>query len=123
MTRVFLAAAFDAKPRMQEAKRRLEAIGYLVCSQWHEIPPTEREADLDYQRMEAGRDLTDIHSCDLFIQDTLTPSTTGGSHVEWGVALTRTNRRLLVGPVVHIYHHFAFRRFDSWDEAISWLST
>ena len=123
VTKVFLAAPFNAKPRIREAQRRLEAIGYSIVSRWHATDGPDTTRDPLAAIGDAGRDLVDIHSCDLFIQDTLSPSTGGASHVEWGVSLTRTNRRLLVGPVIHIYHYFAFRRFEDWDEAISWLST
>ena len=123
MARVFIAGPFDAKPRIREAARRLEAAGYIICSNWHKEEHDDYALHEELGRREAARDITDIHSCDVFIQDTLTPSTHGSSHAEWGLSLARTNRRFLVGPVVMVYHHFAYRRFWNWDEAIEWFTT
>ena len=72
----------------------------------------------------ALQDLVEAASADLMIQDTLTDSTTGGLHVEWGIGLGRFQRQLLwvVGPYKNLFHELADEQFEDWEECLEWLS-
>jgi nucleoside 2-deoxyribosyltransferase len=131
--RIYLAARYDQHPRMRAYAERLEAAGHVVTSRW--IDQHDGEAgdgcsvdDIndrpEYAAKFAAKDLADILKSDTMIVFTDWPSSTGGRHVETGVAFALRIAVHIVGRRENIFqalgsefttHHRDLRAFeDAW---------
>lgn len=123
--RIYIAASFAARERLRPVRDRLFAMGYDVTSSWLDEVAQPEGMDKDtFDRKLAIKDLVEAGSADILIQDTLTESTTGGSHTEWGIGLARFQRQRLyiVGPRKSVFHQLADRQFDTWEACFEHLT-
>ena len=120
--KIYLAASFHRKLEMREIAKELENAGHEVTSQWIWIDEGSNPA-LDYW---AKRDLSDIRAADclvLFTQEIGSGYYTGGRHVEFGVALERKQRLILVGSRENIFHGLPeVEQCESWHEAFEHIT-
>ena len=122
--RIYISASFAARDRLRPMRDRLLALNYDVTSSWlNEVSRPPNMSEEIFHKKLALQDLVEATSADLMIQDTLTDSTTGGLHVEWGLGLGRFQRQLLwlVGPYKNLFHRLADEQFDSWEDLLEWL--
>lgn len=115
--RIYLAAYTLRAEEMRRVRDRLVAMGHVVTSRWID------KADLKLERATTPGDLTDrpepyreaASEClaDLRAAEVLVAFTgeggRGGRHVEFGYALARRMRILIVGPREHLFHTMAVR--------------
>ena len=100
--KIYLAAPFSTAHQVELGyARSLAGWGHIVVSQWHRLPhPT------DLSRA-AKRDLEDILEADtLILLANLRPGANrGGRHVEFGFALARDKRIMVVGARQNLFHY------------------
>lgn len=118
--RVYIGGSFASRGRLRAERDRLRGMGYTVVASWID-EPGESWPDVVRSRAQAARDMEEMQTADLFIFDTLEPSTFGNNFVEWGIALTRSGPKYLVGEPLNHYHLLLSRGFDSWEELAQWL--
>jgi hypothetical protein len=113
---IYLAAGFSAQEELlADIVPLIEARGHRVQAHWLVEPVvTHREpaAEERWWRGLANEDFIDTYTADAVIVYTHWPSSYGGRHVEFGVALARKftdrNFRLfLVGDKEHLFHYMS----------------
>jgi hypothetical protein len=113
-TKVYLAARYHANAAMRQIRDQLVALDYEVTSRWIDLDP----AVVGVDGMTTGRMNADPSACapyaqadvdDLMAADTAVfftgfgPSSTGGRHVELGIALAAGKAVAVVGPRENIF--------------------
>ena len=122
--KIYISASFAARLRLRPMRDCLFAMGHDVTSSWlDEVARSESMDQEVFDKKLAIKDLVEAGSADLLIQDTFTPSTTGGLHVEWGIALGRFQRQQLwlVGPIRNVFHRLYDLQFADWGELFEWI--
>lgn len=128
--KVYLAAPYMARPRIEPLAHQLERVGITVTARWlngsHGMHGETHTTD-ELTRF-AREDLDDLISADVLVQFTArwlypTASDTvalhhGGRHVELGVALANDILTIVVGNPENVFQHLATLRVDTWDEAL-----
>lgn len=115
---------------MQKHAADLETLGIEITSHW--MRPDYRWNGVPDESMSAedlagcaAEDFADIDAADMFVCFTEKPDvghTSGGRHVEFGYALARGKRVILIGPVENIFYHLPqVTRFEQWWEARWWF--
>jgi nucleoside 2-deoxyribosyltransferase len=111
--KIYLAARFDRHPEMREIRDRLAKMGHRVTSTWIDIaqPKSPEEGEVA-----ARSDLYDVRAADAIVAFTDVPSSTGGTHVEFGIGLAAEKGMFVVGPRENIFHALAeqFATVDEW---------
>lgn len=126
--KIYIGGAFSARKRIaNEAKYLIEA-GHIVLSRWFNLDdPLELLPDGGVASIlaeaKATRDVYDILEADIVIIDSLDKSTTGGYHVELGLALMRSLigrplRVIHIGPYNNIFQNLAREYYASWEELL-----
>ncbi len=120
MAKIYLAASYAQMLEMRELGERLRSLGHEVTAQWIE----GKEANASRESA-ALMDVEDVRRADtlvLFSFPRGTLVTGGGRHVEFGIALERGMRLLVVGPKgEHVFHSWpGVRFFSSAQELLEW---
>ena len=109
--RVYLAAQYPRRSEMLELAEVLWKHGVLVRSRWlHELVPPDRplgELSPTFCVETARADLEDIDACHtlvFFSEDPLVGIPRGGRHVEFGYALAKGKRIVVIGGQENIFH-------------------
>lgn len=103
--KAYLAAAFGRQAEIRTYRDQLVAIGHEVTSTWldhEESAKYEPPGPLWGERAET--DIADIHKADTVISFTDGAPARGGRHVEYGIAIALNKRRVIVGPMEHVFH-------------------
>lgn len=120
--RIYLAAPFTAQDRMKGVRDVLTAIGHEVTSTWIDLAEIGEATDFDPVRCapHAASDMADLLRADavaVFTEYGL--STTGGQHVETGMALAAGKRVFVIGPRRNIFHTLPqVEFFPSWPHLV-----
>jgi hypothetical protein len=122
--KIYIAAQFESRFRIRTHAHRLWDYGYEIVSSW--LNETAKPAGMnhqDFMKKLAWKDVAEIQSCDLFIQDTFKMSERGGAATEFGIALRafQTKQLWVVGPLRSVFHYVCDKHFDSWQQAITEL--
>ena len=114
--KVYLAAPFADRPKMEVIADALKPKGFEIVSRW----VYGGETGLTRQQI-AVLDLADVEIADVVVSFTFprgTLSTGGGRHVEFGYALARGKQLVLIGERENVFHHFpnvsAFPTVEAW---------
>ena len=145
---IYLAARYSRREELAAYRDQLNRLGYLVQARWldggHQISDagapigesgealvegddggTSLEAAVLREKF-AQDDLEDVSTAEIVISFTEPPrskANRGGRHVEFGIALARGVRVIVVGYRENIFHwlpRVKFRR--TWEEALGLLS-
>ncbi len=124
MSKIYLADKFAHREKMRHVADQLRADGHEITSQWIDIGDgTTEENVTDAVRVEgAMMDLEDVDRADVllaFSYPRALPSTGGGRHVEFGYAIARDKRVIVVGPKgEHVFHWvLGVEHFETLEEA------
>lgn len=139
MKQVYLAARYSRRTELCQYREALREMGFLVQARWldggHQIgsdgnPIGESgEALVESDSPEAAvmrerfayDDFEDVLSADILIAFTEEPrakATRGGRHVEFGIALARGIRLIVVGPRENIFYWLpCVERVEHWADA------
>lgn len=135
---IYIAAKVVARFRLRGTRTAIQELGHRVVSTWINTATDYGSGDATPDRLRwAGEvDLSEIDSGAmgnnfLFIIDSLDESTTGGRETELGYYLALRRRQRVhpspsheiwrVGPVRNLYHVFADRVFETWEELLAAL--
>ena len=125
--KLYLAAPYGDRLQLKEKADELTALGFEITSRW-----VHGEHDLgrsipDFRRY-AKEDWVDIIQADALVvfipqepeRKILEPyPTTGGHHVELGIALATGKEILLVGQPANIFHLLPqIHTFDHWNNDV-----
>ncbi len=114
--KIYLAARYERMIELRTYRDDLEKMGHVVTSCW--LSGVHDKLDpLDAAR----NDCRDVVSSDCVISFTEIPESAfgrGGRHVEFGVALARGKRAIVVGHRENVFHHLPEAEFyPTWGEA------
>lgn len=116
--KVYIAAPWSARATVVTCLDELAAIGYEPACTW---PSSElRAAGTEDSAIVAATALEEVRSCDILVLLTRSAldtehGTSGGRHVEVGIALARRRRVLVVGEPENAFHWL-----DQVDRAPDW---
>lgn len=127
--KAYLATKYDRYAEMQGVRDFLVALGHTVTSTWHDQHEQEESAPLDQLNSEPDRvakyarlDIDDLRAADTVISFTGQQST-GGRHVELGLAIAMDKRLIVVGPREHVFHALPqVEHYRTWRGLASYLS-
>lgn len=123
MTKVYIAGFFDTRARLRPYRDALVDMGYTITATWlDEEGVTYESTQADYHLACAVRDLQEVKACDMIIVDTLDVTPRGGREVEFGISLTKSIPRYIVGPVRNVFHQMATKRFSTWEDALEYFA-
>lgn len=110
MKRIYLASRFERQEELRAIAELMTAEGWVVTSRWlmhtgglSVGPGKEPVIAAEW----AQKDLEDVESSDtlvLFTDDN--PTSRDGSNVEFGYAIGRGLRCIVVGPRVNVFHYY-----------------
>jgi nucleoside 2-deoxyribosyltransferase len=122
--KIYLAGQFESRKRLRPHASALWDLGHEVVSTWlNEVQQMKEMSHDEFFRKLAMKDIAEIQSCDLLIQDTFKMSLRGGASTEYGLALHGFQNKLVwvVGPKRSVFHHLADKQFKTWKECINAL--
>jgi hypothetical protein len=106
MARVYLASRYGRRPQMHALARVIEAAGHTVTARW--VHGSHDSDEIGDQTC-ALDDLQDLEAADVLVSftetDTVPGRARGGRHVEFGYALARGKRCIVIGPRENVFHH------------------
>lgn len=110
--RIYLAARYSRREEMKALATALRLSGFTVTSRWlYESNPLNTQLGDDppaFYQETALLDLLDIDTADailFFAEDPLIGTPRGGRHVEFGYALARGKRCIVIGGAENIFHY------------------
>lgn len=119
--RIYIAAMYGQMEDMRPVAARLREVGHEVTARWID----GAEDTLSESSSGANMDLDDIDRADCvlsFTQPYGTKTKGGGRHVEFGYAVAKRKRLIVIGERENIFHHLTYVEIvPSLDEAISRL--
>lgn len=133
--KIYVAARFSAQQEMLGVRDVLTAFGHEITSSWIDsdtaetgvdgLTPDVMNADPDRCWPHAEADMADLLAADMVVVFTnYGPSTTGGRHVELGVALGAGKRIMLVGDRENIFQTLPqIEHFPDWPHLVMALSS
>lgn len=115
--KIYLASRYSRLSEMRGYRAELESAGHVVTSRWvngnHEGDNAVRFAQEDYD------DLLESDCVVSFTQSPDSSTSRGGRHVEYGIALARGKRVIVVGYRENVFHHLPeVEFFANWEEAL-----
>lgn len=129
--KIYLAGSWARRAEIREHARKIEAMGHTVTSSWLSHSQYDSHDDGETVTLERGvlqeladQDLRDVDAAETLVAFTEQPGTTlsrGGRHVEFGYALAKGLRLLVVGPEENIFHTKAAARFDTATDLMDYL--
>lgn len=125
MVSVYLAARYSEKDEINQVADMFRSRGISVTSSWldesHDPKSSMADIPTDFLKVYAETDIRDIDSADWFVFHSVDPDVAtvrGGRHVEFGYALAKRKKILVVGPKENIFHHISgIEHTDCWIEA------
>lgn len=119
--KIYLAAPFGDRPKMEVMADTLKSHGYEITARW----VYGGEDGLTREDI-AKLDIDDVDAADVVVSFTFprgTPSTGGGRHVEFGYALAKGKRLIVIGHRENVFHHFPgveiYESLDAWLAGVS----
>lgn len=128
---VYFAGSYSERLKWLGRVREIEEVSReLGCpivstSTWLLGIHESKEGDASIEEMAgwAMADIADIQAAEVLVQFAETPSTTGGMHVELGLAALMGGMEVAVcGPVTNPFQALSWvYRFDEWQACREWL--
>lgn len=129
--KLYLAAPYAARDTIRDKATQLEKIGFSITSTWlkeqHEITPGTINAATDLTdeqtNLHVHTDIKDVSRSNLlvlFTNDTAgAASTSGGRHVETGIAMAQGVPVIVVGEPENIFHRSRYCTVvPNWEAAL-----
>lgn len=107
---IYIAAPYEHRPTAVLIANALSGMGYSLCARWltPEHDDDGKNSPLgDVPSEHALDDLEDVLDCDVLIAinpENFARSGTGGRHVEFGIAVARSKRIILIGDRTNVFH-------------------
>lgn len=122
--KIYLAARYSRRDQLKELAKELERMGHTVTSRWLQTewvnrPDQSSAAPPEYRQQYALIDLEDVDDADVVVNFTEAPGdgSRGGRHVEYGYALAKGKRLIVVGHKENLFHEHPAVQFyaSQWD--------
>jgi nucleoside 2-deoxyribosyltransferase len=125
---IYLAARYQRHKEMQDVRNVLEGLGHRVTSRWIDLhcdTPGDFTKSFTKEFLNTypknctfigERDIEDLNKADIIISFTEEDGSggKGGRHVEFGYALARGKRLIIVGPRENVFHTLsAIEHYDT----------
>ncbi|SPD73794.1 hypothetical protein PITCH_A1970013 [uncultured Desulfobacterium sp.] len=108
--KIYLAARYGRRKEMLEFANSLLHMGHTVTSRWikgdHQVSDAALDCGPDTTRF-AVEDLEDLMAsscCIMFSEVPRGTTSRGGRHVEFGIAVGRGMRCIVIGPRENVFH-------------------
>lgn len=110
----YLASRYSRREELCGYARQLESLGHTIVTRWlagnNQIDDAglSAEAKQEERIRFATEDLADLMAADICLSFTETPRGTnsrGGRHVEFGAALAKGLRCVIIGPRENVFHY------------------
>lgn len=105
----YIAASVKAQENARHLAVKLLFGGDEIVSTWVGIDPAKIGYGMKDDALRlvsyASRDYEEVEQCDVLVQLTEPFSQTGGSHVEFGIALALEKSCVVYGPRVNVFHY------------------
>lgn len=118
--KIYLAAPFGDREKMEAVAKRLIAAGHDITARW----VFGGEEGLTREQI-AVLDLDDVDAADTVMSFTFPRGTLksgGGRHVEFGYGLARGKRLVVIGYRENVFYHWPtvelFETLDAWTAGI-----
>lgn len=101
--KVYLAARFSDRSKMEDVANLLKTYGFEITARW----VYGGEEGLTREQI-AILDIDDVDACDTLVSFTQpfgSMNKGGGRHAEFGYALARGKRLVLIGERENVFHH------------------
>lgn len=116
---VYLAGSYTSKEALKHIRERINALGgFKVTSSWLDEPKSNVDwtsLDRDQADTIAARDVDEVAEAEVFILDTLLPSTGGGYDTELGIALSTGSVTYRVGPRRNGFQGLVMHEVQDWE--------
>ena len=105
----YLASRYDNKLWLRGVRDKLQAMGHRVISAWLDegdaLDVQIEDVPIGIMICRAEDDITEILGVDTFVhfQSRNRPNIRGGSSVEFGIALAREKKMIIVGDRINIF--------------------
>lgn len=122
--KIYVAAQFESRHRIRPFSHKMWEMGYEIVASWlNETAKPPGMTHESFMRKLAMKDIAEIQSADIVIQDTLKMSNRGGAATEFGIALRGYQSKTVwvVGPLRSVFHYLCDRHFDNWNQCIKAL--
>jgi hypothetical protein len=129
---IYLAARYSRNDEMRGVRDVLEAFGHKVTSRWIDLhggkypgsfTPDQLNSDPASCAGIAAADIEDMDAADTVISFTSPGEGKGGRHTEFGWALGRAKRLVVVGPREHVFHTLPqVEWYPDWSRLVMALS-
>tara|TARA_Y100000310_G_scaffold315082_1_gene365235 strand:+ start:1089 stop:1481 length:393 start_codon:yes stop_codon:yes gene_type:complete len=120
MSKVYFSGSFDDRQQIKAYANEFVSRQFgTVTSNWLREPEVRVEDGREewVLRARANEDRIDVERSDTVIVFTDTPSTTGGRHVEVGIALAHRIPVFIIGPRENVFHYPSdVRQYPTWDD-------
>ena len=121
--KIYVAGSFVDQLDLRQKADLIWRTGHTVTGTWlQEITRLPHLTEVEHKRKIAIKDLTEAREADLIVLDNRQSS--GGKNVEWGIALSQFQCKLLVlvGQPSNVFHYLADYTFIDWEDFIIWLA-
>lgn len=124
--KIYIAGAYQRKEELLSKAKELVSMGHQVVASWL-VMPDEKTDDFDTHAEDWSlRDLEDIDQGEIFVAVTEEKESRykrGGRHVEFGCALIKGKKMIVVGPRETTFHYLIpdEQVFPNWEEFIRWM--
>tara|TARA_Y100000310_G_scaffold339889_1_gene433991 strand:- start:807 stop:1202 length:396 start_codon:yes stop_codon:yes gene_type:complete len=118
--KIYFSGSFDARDqiKLRATEFAARSLG-IVTSNWLREPEVRVEDGREdwVLRARANEDRIDVERSDALVVFTDTPSTTGGRHVEVGIALAHRIPVYVIGPQENVFHYPSdVQHYQTWKE-------
>ncbi len=124
--KIYLAARFSRREQLREFADELRLMGHIVTSRWLDTdfvnrPDRNSAAPPKYRAKYAVIDLEDVDAAEVVVSFTeeegLPNAGRGGRHVEFGYALAKGKRLVVIGHRENLFHEHPAVEFHAsqWD--------
>jgi len=114
--KIYIAAMFSQRAAMEIIADELKGYGFEIVARW----VYGGEDGLSREQI-ALTDIADVDACDTLVAFTQcrgTMHTGGGRHVEFGYALAKGKKIIVIGDRETVFHHHpaarVYRNMDDW---------
>ena len=128
--KIYLAGRYSRRRELQQYGEQLEAAGHTIVSSWidghHETRPNvDATGSPAEQQAWALEDCWDVLCCEALIlfANEMGAASRGGRFVEFGIALARSKRLMIVGRRENVFCHLPLvEQFDTFADCLAALS-
>jgi hypothetical protein len=122
--KIYIAAPFGQQAEARAKAQQLKDLGHAITHEWWLDPPLPGNgtdpATAAECALRAESDLIGVLQCDLFVA-LGGFSSTGGKHVERGLAMAHGKRIADVGPPENVFHWLNKERYATWEDFLQEL--